>query len=118
MWKIWYSKTVTDGNVIWHMCFACRIKKAANTHSACVILIAFTLQQWLHERASLLRYTHIASPVYMYRCHLILQAENYFLHFLEGSGTFATVIYCKVDSKTPNMTLKYRSRLTAFFLPK
>ena len=29
------------------------------THSGCVTLIAFPLQQWLHERASLLRYTYI-----------------------------------------------------------
>jgi len=29
------------------------------THSKYVILIAFPLQQWLRERASMLRYTHI-----------------------------------------------------------
>jgi hypothetical protein len=28
-----------------------------------VILIAFALQQWLHESPSMLRYTYIASPV-------------------------------------------------------
>jgi hypothetical protein len=32
-----------------------------NTHSEYVILIAFTLQQWLHERASVLHYTYIVS---------------------------------------------------------
>jgi len=31
------------------------------THTGCVTFIAFTLQQWLHERASMLRYTYIAS---------------------------------------------------------
>jgi hypothetical protein len=35
--------------------------KAINTHLECVIVIAFPLQRWLHERASILRYTHIAS---------------------------------------------------------
>jgi len=30
------------------------------THSGCVILIALPLQQWLHERASLLRCTYIS----------------------------------------------------------
>jgi hypothetical protein len=30
------------------------------THSGCVILIALPLQQWLHERASMLRYTYTA----------------------------------------------------------
>jgi hypothetical protein len=34
--------------------------KATNTHSEYVIRIAFPLQQWLHERASMLRYTYIA----------------------------------------------------------
>ena len=29
-------------------------------HSGCVILIDFPLQQWLQERASVLRYTYIA----------------------------------------------------------
>ena len=31
-----------------------------HTHSGCVILIAFPLQQWLHESAAMLRYTYIA----------------------------------------------------------
>jgi len=34
--------------------------KATNTHSEYVIITAFPLQHWLHERASLLRYTQIA----------------------------------------------------------
>ena len=36
------------------------IPKATNTLSEYIILIAFLLQQWLHERASLLRYGYIA----------------------------------------------------------
>jgi hypothetical protein len=43
----------TDDN--WCMLIACWIPKATNTHSEYVILIAFPLQQWLHERASMLR---------------------------------------------------------------
>ena len=35
------------------------IPKATNTHQGCVILIAFILQQWLHERTSMLRCTYI-----------------------------------------------------------
>jgi hypothetical protein len=34
------------------------ITKATDTHSEFVTLIAFPLQQWLHERASMLRYTY------------------------------------------------------------
>ena len=41
---------------IWRMRIACWIPEATNAHSECVILIAFPLQQLLHERASLLRY--------------------------------------------------------------
>jgi len=44
---------------IWLMRIACWITEATNTHSECVILIAFLLQQWLRERASTLRYTYI-----------------------------------------------------------
>jgi hypothetical protein len=38
--------------------------KATYTHSEYVILIAFPLQQWLHERAQLLRNTYIACLVH------------------------------------------------------
>jgi len=36
------------------------IPKAADTHSEYVTFIAFPLQQRLHKRASMLRYTYIA----------------------------------------------------------
>jgi len=39
---------------------SCCIPKATNTHSEYVILIAFPLQQWLNERASMLCYTFTA----------------------------------------------------------
>jgi hypothetical protein len=32
-----------------------------HTHAGCVIIIAFPLQQWLHERSPMLHYTYIAS---------------------------------------------------------
>jgi hypothetical protein len=40
-----------------------RVWQATDTHSEYVILIAVPRQQWLHERASMLRYTYIASLV-------------------------------------------------------
>jgi hypothetical protein len=45
---------------IWRTHIACWISKATYTHACCVVglLIAFLLQQWLHERASILRYTY------------------------------------------------------------
>ena len=36
----------------------CLIPKVTSTHSEYVLLIAFPLQQWFHQRASMLRYTH------------------------------------------------------------
>ena len=44
---------------IWRMRIAYSIPKATNTHSEYVILTAFPLQQRLHKRASMLRYTYI-----------------------------------------------------------
>jgi hypothetical protein len=45
------------------MRIACWIPKATNTHSECVILIVFLLQQWLYECASVLHYMYIACLV-------------------------------------------------------
>jgi len=39
------------------MRIACWISKATNTHSVRLLLIAFPLQHWLHEGASVLRYS-------------------------------------------------------------
>jgi hypothetical protein len=44
---------------IWRMRIACWVSEAPNTHSKYVTLIAFPLQQWLQELASVLRYTYI-----------------------------------------------------------
>ena len=58
MWRI----TVEWGRpqmATWRVRIACWTPKATNTHSEYVILIAFPQQQWLHERASVLRYTYI-----------------------------------------------------------
>ena len=48
---------------MWRMHIACWIPNATSTFTGCVIVIAFPLQQWLHERAAMLRYTYIASLV-------------------------------------------------------
>jgi len=48
---------------IWRMRIACWIPKAADIFSEYVIIIPFLQQQWLKERASILRYTYIACHV-------------------------------------------------------
>jgi hypothetical protein len=45
---------------IWRMRIAYWIPKAINILSEYVTLIAFALQQWLHQRASMLCYTYTA----------------------------------------------------------
>ena len=68
IYKVMWKNIVQPGRpqiIIWRMRIACWMPKATNTHSEYVILIAFPLQQWLHERASMLRYTSIASFVYL-----------------------------------------------------
>ena len=54
MWK----NTVQLGRpqvTIWRTCIAYWIPKVTNTNSEYAILIAFPLQQWLHECTSILR---------------------------------------------------------------
>jgi len=46
-----------------HMRIACRLPKATDTHSECVIIITFPPQQRLPERLSVLRYTRISGLV-------------------------------------------------------
>jgi len=50
MWKNIVERGRTQ-MAIWRMRIVCWIAKATNTHSEYVTLIAFQLQQWLHERA-------------------------------------------------------------------
>ena len=48
---------------MWRTRIASWIPKATNTHSEYAILIVLPLQHWLHERASMLRYTYIGCIV-------------------------------------------------------
>ena len=50
---------------IWCMRIACCIPKAIYAHSEYVIIFALLLQQWLKERASILRYTYTTSPFFL-----------------------------------------------------
>jgi hypothetical protein len=49
---------------IWRMRITFWVPKATNTNSEYVILMAFPLRQWLHERAWILHYTYIACLVW------------------------------------------------------
>jgi len=62
MWKTFLEPNRPQVTT-WRMRIARLILKATNTLLEYVILIAFPLQQWLHERVSMLRYTYIACIV-------------------------------------------------------
>ena len=49
--------------IIWRMRTTCWLPNATDIHSEYVIYFAFPVQQWLHESASMLRYTYIACLV-------------------------------------------------------
>jgi len=73
---------------IWRMRIACWISKTTNTHSGCVILIDFPVQQWLYERASVLHYACIVC--------LILVLYTY----VNFNNTFIVVFFLLGDSAT------------------
>ena len=74
---------------IWRMRIACSIAKAkhahTHTHTEYVILIALPLQQWVHERASMLRHAYIACIVVYFKqtwakTHVDLLTEAHLVH--------------------------------------
>jgi hypothetical protein len=54
------ARQATDDNIIRRMRFAWWITKATDTHSEYVRFIEFPREQWLRERASILRCTYSA----------------------------------------------------------
>jgi hypothetical protein len=71
MWKEYCRvRQATEYHKGRHMNFALRITTATNTHLEYVRRIPFPQQQWLHERASILHFMHIACPVLVLVCSL------------------------------------------------
>jgi len=62
MEKYYRAGQATDNNMA-HANFMMDTKGYKYTHSGWVILIAFPLQQWLHESATLLPFSYIACLV-------------------------------------------------------
>jgi hypothetical protein len=67
---------VTGDNIVRRRRITCWVTKATDIHSEYVILIAFPYQEWLHERAPVLRYAYnvclvlivISSLLYRFLC--------------------------------------------------
>jgi len=62
---------------IWRMRIACWLTKATNIHSEYVMFIAVPLQQWLHERASMLRYMYTVFSFILPFTPSFIQIFNY-----------------------------------------
>ena len=70
MWKNYgRARQATDGDIIRFTRTARWMTKATDTHTEYVTLIAFPLQQWLHEHTSVLRYTYIGCLVIDHHHH-------------------------------------------------
>jgi hypothetical protein len=63
--KYFTAGQAADDNITLHMRIACWISKATNTHLEYVIIFAFSQQQSLHKRASMLRYSSLP-PIFRY----------------------------------------------------
>jgi hypothetical protein len=93
------------------MRIACWIPKATNTHSEYVILTAFPLQQWLQERASMLRYTYIACIIYIYIYIYIYTLGHYvgkrIFHFFKAPRSalakIPSPIQCVLEAISPGV---------------
>ena len=72
---MWKNNAQPDRSqmTIWRVHIACCLPTATNTYSEYVILIACPLQQWLHERAWMLRSTFIAYLVIIFYVNFSLQ---------------------------------------------
>jgi hypothetical protein len=69
---------------IWRMRFACWIPQPTNTLLHYVTIIAFPLQQWLQEFASMLRYAYIACLVL--NKVSVLHCQQFLSAFLKMTG--------------------------------
>jgi len=71
MEKFGRVRQVTDENtcIAHRMHIACWITIATDINSECIIFIAFPMQQWLRECATMLRCTYIVGLVFS-TCHV------------------------------------------------
>jgi hypothetical protein len=58
------ARQATDDKIIRRMRYACWVTKATDIHSEYEILTALPLQQWLRERATMLRDTYTSLSCY------------------------------------------------------
>jgi hypothetical protein len=100
-------------------CIACWIPKAYRyTQSGCVIVAAFPQQHWLHERASVLRYTYITLYVHYVTCtyitlhiHYVIRTVHYVTRTLRLLFCSAIGYKCRLLSRPPTTTVLVPNKL-------
>jgi hypothetical protein len=89
---------------VWRMRIACYIPKATNTHSECVMLIAFPLQQWLFMNAT--------------QCYIRLHCMSCYYYYYCYCYFFSTLNFCLQYSITTSLfQICFCSNITYFFVP-
>ena len=77
------ARQATDGNIMRHVHFAYWIVKATETHSDCIILLAFAQQHWLCKCTSMLRlHVHCLSCSASFINHVWNESAVIYLVFL------------------------------------
>jgi len=84
------------------MRISCWIPKDTNTHSEYVLLIAFPLQQWLHERVSMLCQMYIV-------CHAISSADLLYIMLVAYKGQL------KCDGTRAETRFRLSAKRTSLF---
>ena len=97
---------------IWRTHIVCWVPKATNTHTGCVVHIALPLQQWLHERASLLSHMHFLS------CYVVLYSRFVPHRQLMAYYGFAIHHHRPLDVNTTGNTVRVKQNKSMIvFLP-
>ena len=94
MGKCGTAGQATHDNIIWRIRIACCVNQSTNTHSECVILIAFPMQQWLRERT----YTYSALPVFSFFSVALRPNAGHGLLIHEVSSSHTSTHHSRWDS--------------------
>jgi len=61
----------------WCMHIASWIPEATNTHTCCIIIIVFLLQQWLHEHATLYAHCLFCYVLGSCSCYIVFKTNDF-----------------------------------------
>ena len=94
---IWKNTAVPDKPhmTIWCMCVSCCTPKTTHTHSEYVMLIAFPLQQWLHQQASIFLHTYIVCLCSKFLSSQLLLRS---LYLIRGKGLFHSYLRAFINT--------------------